>query len=456
VVNATGSTTISTTNSFVVIVTSVDMMVDTDADGLTNLVEYAVGSDPNNAGDGNADIIVWITANNNNRYLAMKFKRRVNAAELQLQYVPEVSADKVNWYSDAANVLLVSVTPADAAFDWVIVNDLTPLTPQAARFIHLRVVSVTGESASPTWIGTATPVKGTSGTGPKFTIFSQRMVLPIVYGGTVSGVQNTALTDAKAAWSAVQFGSTANPTYAEFDNGYTVDIAGTASSQSLALAGSVTGLVNPGDIYRVRQHFTIASLFGTNNETGLKTGLNPASADNIMLTIPETQQTMSIFYFSNALAHGWYRADFTPAANQVVYPEQGVMVRRVVPGDVNVYLCGPIKLGVEVAPVEPGFNNLGTLKSLSPMTLNSLNLYTGDPATGIASGLNLAASDNVLIVQPNGATASYFYFKDTKGHEGWLDATFSPAGNTAVPAGSAFFIKRQLTKGSFDWTIPAE
>jgi hypothetical protein len=132
------------------------------------------------------------------------------------------------------------------------------------------------------------------------------------------------------------------------------------------------------------------------------------------------------------------------------------MVRRIVPGNVNVYLCGPIKTGVTIAPVEPGFNLVGTLKSLSPMTLNSLNVYTGDPATGIASGLNPAGSDNVLVVQPNGATATYFYFKDSKGHEGWLDATFSPAGNTPVPAGSALFIKRQLSKGAFDWSIPAE
>jgi hypothetical protein len=175
-----------------------------------------------------------------------------------------------------------------------------------------------------------------------------------------------------------------------------------------------------------------------------------------MLVIPQTQQTMTIFYFSNAVAHGWYRADFTPAADQVVYPEQGVMVRRVVPGNVNVYLCGPIKTGQTIAPVEPGFNLVGTLKSLSPMMLNGLKLYTGDITTGVASGLNPAGSDNLLVVQPNGATASYFYFKDSKGHEGWLDATFSPAGNTPVPAGSAFFIKRQLNQGAFDWTIPAE
>jgi hypothetical protein len=279
------------------------------------------------------------------------------------------------------------------------------------------------------------------------------MVLPILYAGTVSSVQNTALTDANATWSTTQFGAA---TYAEFDNGWMADIAGTASGQSLSLAGSISGVVAPGDAYRVRQHFTIASLFGTNNETGLKPGLNPSQADTILVTIPQTQQTMTIFYFSNTTAQGWYRADFSPAADQVVYPEQGIMVRRIVPGDVNLYVCGPIKTGVTVAPVEPGFNLVGTLRSLSPMTLNSLNLYTGDPATGLASGLNLTVSDNLLIVRPDGSTSSYFYFKDNKGNESWLDSLFNPAGNTPVPAGSAFFIKRQSVNGSFNWLIPAE
>jgi len=133
-----------------------------------------------------------------------------------------------------------------------------------------------------------------------------------------------------------------------------------------------------------------------------------------------------------------------------------VMVRRIGATDVNLYACGPIKLGEAIAPVLPGFNLVGTLKSLSPLSLSSLNLYTGDPNTGIASGLNLTVSDNLLVVQPNGSSASYFYFKDTKGHEGWLDALFNAAGNIPVAPGSAFFIHRQLSHGVFDWTIPAE
>ena len=461
VVSAAGTSTISSTNSFVVIITTVydglDLGVDTDGDGLTNLVEFAVGSNPTNSADASTGIIVYITQDGGNRYLAMQFNRRVNAAALQLQYLPEVSADKAAWLSDNSNVLELMVTPLNSEFETVIVRDLTPITPAAVRFIRLHVIATSLESASPTWIGSATTLQGNTGAGYRFTTFSQRMVLPIVYAGTVSSVQNTALTDANATWNDGQFGSAASPAYAEFNSGWMVDIANaSAATKSLSLAGSVGGLVSVGDAYRVRQHFTIASLFGTNNETGLKAGLNPSQADNILLQIPQTQQTMTIFYFSNAVAQGWYRADFSPAADQVVYPEQGVMVRRIGADDVNLYVCGPIKLGQTIAPVEPGFNLMGTLKSLSPMTLDSLNLYTGDPTTGVASGLNLTVSDNVLIVRPDGSTSSYFYFKDTKGNESWLDSLFNLSGSTPIPAGSAFFIKRQLSRSAFNWVIPAE
>src|SRR5262249_37010955 len=168
--SGSGSSTISTTNSFLVIVSSpydgLDLMVDTDGDGQTNLVEYAVGTDPRNSTDANAAIVVWITEDSGNHYLAMKFKRRTNATALQLQYLPEVSADKLSWYADAGHVLGLSVVSLDTEFDWVTVRDLTSITPSAARFIRLRVIS-SGSlvAASPVWIGSDMLIQGNGGTG---------------------------------------------------------------------------------------------------------------------------------------------------------------------------------------------------------------------------------------------------------------------------------------------------
>jgi hypothetical protein len=461
VVSGAGSSTISTTNSFVVTVSTpydgLDMTVDTDGDGLTNLVEYAVGSNPNDSGDGNSAIIIWITQDSGNHYLAMKFKRRVNAAALQLQYLPEVTADKINWASDSSNVLPLSVVPFDSEFDWVTVRDQTPIIPSMARFIRLHIISTTNESFSPIWIGSDTLIRGTAtGTDSRTTFFSQRMVLPVLYAGTVSSVQDTALNDTNGTWTLSQFGNGGVPAYAEFNNGTMADIASSTGSKSLSMAGTLSGLASPGDSYRIRGHFTIASLFGTNNETGLQSGGNTAQADNIMVVIPGTQRTLTIFYYDDGVSHGWLTADYTPADNLLVYPEQGLLVRRVAAGDRDLYLCGPIKVGVTVAPVQPGYNLVGTLKSLSPVSLGALNLYTGDPATGLASGGNTVDSDTLLVVQPDGTTATYFYYKDTQGNEGWLDANYNLSADVLINPGSSFFIHRLPASAGFNWTIPAE
>jgi len=254
-----------------------------------------------------------------------------------------------------------------------------------------------------------------------------------------------------------EFGTNGMPADVELDNGTMIDIANTTGN-SVALAASTAGTV--GEAYRIRAHFTVASLFGTNNETGLVAGANPAKADNILLVMPETQQTLTLFYYSNpsfTTWQGWVRADtFTPDGNEVVYPEEGVMVRRIVPSAANLYLCGPIKTGVALVPVQSGYNLLGTLKSLSSVTLSNLDLYTGDSTTGVVGGLNPSIGDNLVVVSPNGSVTTYFYYYNPGVYQGWVNANgFTLSGGVQIPPGSAFFINRQRS-GGFIWTIPAE
>lgn len=313
------------------------------------------------------------------------------------------------------------------------------------------------ETTSPVYVGAATTIQGNGGSGSKLTLFSQRMVQPISYAGTISSINSTTLTDTNATWADGQFGTSGTQAYVEFDNGVMVDISNTsASSQSLTLAGSLNGIVSPGNSYRVRAHTTIASLFGTNNETGLKTGESAAQADTVLLQIAQSQSTMTIFYYSNQFFQGWVRGDLSGAGQQVIYPEQGVMVMRTAPGDLTLFSCGPVKTGVTVAPIAPGYNLVGTLKSLANVTLGALNLYTGNQATGVASGDTASGSDNVLVIAPNGSSSTYFYYNVPTVFQGWVDGSLNMAANVPIPAGSAFFIKRLNTAGSFNWTIPAE
>lgn len=116
-----------------------DPLGDWDGDGRSNLIEYALGTDPNNPTDNAQGMQVWIMDDSGNKYLAMGYKQRSGAGS-SLQYVPEVSGDKQTWYSDSTHVVSVSTTSVDTQFNWVIVRDTVVLTPTTPRFIRLTVI----------------------------------------------------------------------------------------------------------------------------------------------------------------------------------------------------------------------------------------------------------------------------------------------------------------------------
>jgi len=116
-----------------------DPLGDWDGDGRSNLIEYALGTDPSNPNDNPMGMNVWILNNAGNNYLAMAYRHRITAG-LPIQYVPEVSGDKQTWVSGAANLLSLGVTPIDAQFEWVTVRDTVPLSPTTPRFIRLTVL----------------------------------------------------------------------------------------------------------------------------------------------------------------------------------------------------------------------------------------------------------------------------------------------------------------------------
>jgi hypothetical protein len=95
---------------------------------------------------------------------------------------------------------------------------------------------------------------------------------------------------------------------------------------------------------------------------------------------------------------------------------------------------------------------LGTLKSLSSVTLSNLNLYTGSAATGLVGGLNPSLADNLYVVEPNGSLTAYFYYYRAGGYQGWINANgFIPSDEVSITPGSAFFINRAQGE-AFNWT----
>jgi hypothetical protein len=116
----------------------VEAAADLDGDGLSNLMEYAIGSDPRDPSDSTSAMSTALIADQGQQYVAMGFKRRKSSPGLVLQYIPETTGNSQAWSS--ASVVQLSVTPIDADFDWVVVRDTIPTTVYTTRGIRLRVV----------------------------------------------------------------------------------------------------------------------------------------------------------------------------------------------------------------------------------------------------------------------------------------------------------------------------
>jgi hypothetical protein len=312
------------------------------------------------------------------------------------------------------------------------------------------------ESTTESFVASATSLPGHSGSIQQFTCFSLQMVNPAVYAGVVTSVGLGAITDTGAAWAQDQFNGTNGSFYAEFASGWNANISHSdALNKTLTFTASQPVTLVPGTAYRIRRHATLSDVFGTNDESGLLGGQNSAQADNILLHSPDTQVTHTFFYSTVPGFNGWYRDDYTPAAQSVIYPGQGIMVRRKGASNLVLYLRGPAKEGMTLAPVYPGLNLVGTLKGSKPLRLSELNLYTANPATGVAGGSNPNMADNLVVINPDSTTATYFY-SDYPGFQGWYDASFRPTGTVMINAGSAFFINRKAPRGAFYWGVPPE
>lgn len=429
-------------------------LADPDHDGRNNLLEYALGLNPVDASDASQGINVQVLTSGTNHYQSLTFQRRKD--DSSLIYVPQVSGNLQTWSATSSSLLQTSVGTLSATLDQVTYEDLTPVRPGQPRFFQLQVQAADGQIAySDTFGATASLVRGGLNGGSQMTYFGLSVVQPVMAAGTVTALGVSTLTDAQANWPSNLLNASSGTYYAEFDSGACVDIvSANAGSQNLSLPGDVRPYVSLGSIYRIRRHALLGDIFGPNNETGLAAGDSAATADVIQLRNNQSQTTQ-LYYYSNASgSNGWYRADYSLASNTPIYPEQGIAVNRKAAGDVVVYVDGVVKQGPTLAPICTGLNLVGTLKAARLLTLSELNLYTGDPTTGLAPGSSPAAADDIMVPTPFGTTM-YFY-NNVPGNEGWWNGSYQPADGVQIAPGTVLYIIRKSPNPAFQWIIPAE
>lgn len=294
--------------------------------------------------------------------------------------------------------------------------------------------------------------------GERVSMFSLRAVRPAVYAGKVTSIGSNTVTDAGANWTAAQFAGR-GALYAEFASGLEADIQQVSYvAKTLSFSGPVPPSLQVGVAFRIREHHTIAEVFGAANQVGLRPGANAAEAEQVLQYLPESQSTRTYFYYNFDTVAGWVRApDYAPGSNVVIYPEQGLMLRRKAATDLTLTWSGPLKQGPSIIPVYPGYNLVGVYNRATPVALAGLNLITGNPATGFTPGENPATSDNLLIMNPDGISSRTYFYLNLTGFEGWHDSvTYQPADQVRVAPGTAFWLNRRPPAQFFDWTLPAQ
>lgn len=324
----------------------------------------------------------------------------------------------------------------------------------AQRFY--RVQTATGVSSMPSGWMTLTAAGHGGGSSSRLSVLGLPLTRPVAYRGNLESFGAQSIVDTGATWTDDRFNGPSGAHYLEITSGalagFVVDITDTdAATRTLTLAEPLPHGLIEGDTYNIRSHWTLASVFGAANESGLGGGSDIDEADNV-ISVDPNGTTRTYFYCDYPGLEGWRDINYNPAGGVVIGPDQGFFVRRRLPTDVLVALTGAVKSGPGQLDIAPTYTLVGTVGTAG-RTLDDLGLYTGDPGTGVMAGSDLDEADNVIMMLPSGATISYFYC-DFPTLEGWRDVLYQPAGQTPIPVGSAFFVKLQPAHSPFRWTRP--
>jgi uncharacterized protein (TIGR02597 family) len=293
-----------------------------------------------------------------------------------------------------------------------------------------------------------------------------------VYQGSAETVGASSLTDNEATWTDNQFNGPNGAYFLEIvrptgqaiavsGEGTTYDIATTvAASKTITTLQPLATGVTTGAVFKIRKHWTIASVFGPANEGGLGAG-NSSTADQILIWNPVTLGYDTYYYSSGGLVGvGWRKAGSSPANQDagpsVIYPDDGVIINRQQAANVGLVLMGAVKTGQTSIPIANGVNFIGNVYA-APITFADSGLYTGDPATGVASG-NSSTADQVLIWDPVALGYNiYYYSAGGLVGVGWRKSGSVPANQdasaTPIPVGQSVVVKRNAA-GGFNWVVP--
>lgn len=115
---------------------------DPDRDGRVNLLEYALGTNPNSGRDGQSNLVHGFSLTAQDRYLTLRFVRRTALSDPDLTYEVQMTSDLAgaNWLAAGAEIEETAPRePLPGGLEWVTLRVTQPLLPNQPKFLRLRV-----------------------------------------------------------------------------------------------------------------------------------------------------------------------------------------------------------------------------------------------------------------------------------------------------------------------------
>ena len=291
----------------------------------------------------------------------------------------------------------------------------------------------------------------------QLTYLSIPLTNPTAYTGSISSFGVATITDANASWPDAQFNLPTGQFYLEITSGpnagLTADIVGTdGPGKTLTLGEDLSPALQGGEQFVVREQRTLANVFGAANSAQLKSGSSVKLADEVQIFDPVNQTVLQYYYQTGAATGGtgWRSATdpSTDAGSTILYLEQGLIVCRKNPGNLNLLVTGEAKTGPTLIPI--GVNNtlVANCYAGGQLTLQNSGLYTGNGSTGLTSGSNASSADNVQLF--DGQALTTYYYRSGSGWRRSGDTT-RDAGGTPILPGTSFYVTRKAGRAPFTW-----
>ncbi|MFA6960170.1 MAG: Ig-like domain-containing protein [Opitutaceae bacterium] len=413
---------------------------DPDGDALTNLMEYALDSDPLTPSLDALPVLDTVDVSGST-YLRLTITRKTDRTDVSP--VVELSGDLLNPWSSSGVVTLTNTSTL------LVVRDNVPLG-SSPRFIRWNVD--TG-ATTPIMGGRLTSINPGTSTTPVKNPAGQPFARAAAWRSYADTVSGNTVTVAGTPWTTNQFSSTAHYlTILEGSMaGLNFDVVSNTNN-TLTLSGTVASALASGQRFELRQHATIGSIFGTANPLAFTASVWVTGADELQIFNNLTQLTESYFYQNGGLGGiGWHPSTGSNVdySGTVVDPEQAFVILNKKGGTHCYIAIGEARTQPQAMLVVRGYNWIVVSQPVT-VTLDTFGIYTGSNTTGLLGATTIKAADELQ--RWNGTAWDRFYYKSGgSGGIGWRSSasTSVDRGSEVLNVGDILIIYRKASPDFF-------